>query len=174
VDKIIDAVLGIGIVVGIIWLGEWYNNRRLSRMWGHNAGRHCARCGGTGYLPQFKHVQNGICFRCHGAASNGSISLESVEKRDRLSKEALLRQVEEKELRSAYLMERRDYYRTLKEEKLFDIWSGRHESALEEDEIELLRKLLRELKGISSVSAPTIAVCADCGMVGDNCSCRER
>lgn len=27
----------------------------------------CARCGGTGYFPEYRHVQNGICFRCHGA-----------------------------------------------------------------------------------------------------------
>ena len=26
----------------------------------------CSRCGGAGWLPQFKHVQRGICFRCHG------------------------------------------------------------------------------------------------------------
>jgi hypothetical protein len=26
----------------------------------------CQRCNGTGYLPQFKHVEDGICFLCHG------------------------------------------------------------------------------------------------------------
>lgn len=26
----------------------------------------CSRCGGAGYLYQYRHVQNGICFRCHG------------------------------------------------------------------------------------------------------------
>jgi hypothetical protein len=26
----------------------------------------CTRCNGTGYLPQFKHVEDGICFLCHG------------------------------------------------------------------------------------------------------------
>jgi hypothetical protein len=26
----------------------------------------CPRCSGTGYLPQFRHVENGICFLCHG------------------------------------------------------------------------------------------------------------
>lgn len=26
----------------------------------------CDRCGGTGFLPQYNHVQNGICFKCHG------------------------------------------------------------------------------------------------------------
>ena len=26
----------------------------------------CSRCGGAGWFPEFKHVKNGICFRCHG------------------------------------------------------------------------------------------------------------
>ena len=26
----------------------------------------CHRCNGTGYFPQYKYVENGICFRCHG------------------------------------------------------------------------------------------------------------
>ena len=27
----------------------------------------CRRCNGTGYLPEFNYVKNGICFRCRGA-----------------------------------------------------------------------------------------------------------
>ena len=27
----------------------------------------CTRCGGIGYFREYKHIQNGICFRCHGA-----------------------------------------------------------------------------------------------------------
>lgn len=26
----------------------------------------CDRCGGEGYLPQYKHVEGGICFKCYG------------------------------------------------------------------------------------------------------------
>jgi DnaJ-class molecular chaperone len=26
----------------------------------------CPRCNGSGYLPQYGHVENGICFRCRG------------------------------------------------------------------------------------------------------------
>ena len=26
----------------------------------------CHRCNGTGYFPQYRYVENGICFRCHG------------------------------------------------------------------------------------------------------------
>lgn len=26
----------------------------------------CDRCGGSGYLPQYKHVEHGVCFKCSG------------------------------------------------------------------------------------------------------------
>lgn len=26
----------------------------------------CDRCGGSGYIPEYKHVENGICFKCWG------------------------------------------------------------------------------------------------------------
>lgn len=26
----------------------------------------CGRCGGSGYLPQYSHVEHGICFKCYG------------------------------------------------------------------------------------------------------------
>ena len=27
----------------------------------------CCRCNGTGYIAQYKHVEDGLCFRCYGA-----------------------------------------------------------------------------------------------------------
>lgn len=27
----------------------------------------CSNCKGVGYIPHFKHVEDGICFTCHGA-----------------------------------------------------------------------------------------------------------
>ena len=35
----------------------------------------CSRCGGAGWFPQYKHVQNGICFRCHGAKYDEQIDV---------------------------------------------------------------------------------------------------
>lgn len=26
----------------------------------------CSRCGGAGYFPEFRHIEEGLCFRCHG------------------------------------------------------------------------------------------------------------
>ena len=35
----------------------------------------CTRCGGMGYFREYKHIQNGICFRCHGARYDEYITL---------------------------------------------------------------------------------------------------
>ena len=35
----------------------------------------CDRCNGTGYLPQYRHVENGICFKCWGEG----VVLDSLE-----------------------------------------------------------------------------------------------
>lgn len=32
-----------------------------------NYGKRCIRCGGSGYLPQYRHVEGGTCFRCGGS-----------------------------------------------------------------------------------------------------------
>lgn len=38
----------------------------------------CPRCYGSGYLPQFKHVENGICFLCFGEVINKSVFSERL------------------------------------------------------------------------------------------------
>lgn len=38
-----------------------------------NQNTYCDRCSGMGYLPQFSHVQEGICFKCHGDCITRSI-----------------------------------------------------------------------------------------------------
>ena len=35
----------------------------------------CRRCGGAGLFPEFKHVDGGVCFRCHGAMYDELISV---------------------------------------------------------------------------------------------------
>ena len=35
----------------------------------------CHRCGGAGWFPEYKHVQGGICFRCHGQRYEEHIEL---------------------------------------------------------------------------------------------------
>lgn len=37
----------------------------------------CTRCNGTGFLKQFLHVENGICFRCLGTKFEETISQNS-------------------------------------------------------------------------------------------------
>lgn len=30
----------------------------------------CGKCGGSGYIPSYSHIQNGICFKCEGEGIN--------------------------------------------------------------------------------------------------------
>jgi hypothetical protein len=38
----------------------------------------CKRCGGSGYLPQYDYIQDGICFRCRGTGKELAIPLTPV------------------------------------------------------------------------------------------------
>lgn len=42
----------------------------------------CLRCGGTGYFAEYRHIQNGICFRCHGARYEEFINVYEKYARD--------------------------------------------------------------------------------------------
>lgn len=33
----------------------------------------CPRCGGTGYIARYRHIQRGICFRCRGTGRVGTL-----------------------------------------------------------------------------------------------------
>lgn len=39
----------------------------------------CVRCNGMGYFPEYKRIQNGICFRCHGARYEELIESEKFD-----------------------------------------------------------------------------------------------
>lgn len=39
----------------------------------------CPRCSGRGYLPQYKHVQGGVCFRCGGDGEHNSYQEENFD-----------------------------------------------------------------------------------------------
>lgn len=45
-----------------------------------NVSIYCGRCNGSGYLPQYKHVQNGVCFACEGACINKTLFSKALEK----------------------------------------------------------------------------------------------
>lgn len=38
----------------------------------------CTRCNGVGYFPEYRNVQNGICFRCRGARYEEMITYEDL------------------------------------------------------------------------------------------------
>jgi len=36
----------------------------------------CLRCGGKGFIPEYKHIDNGICFRCRNLSAE-DVTLEN-------------------------------------------------------------------------------------------------
>lgn len=40
----------------------------------------CRRCKGTGFIPQFSHFYNGVCFNCRGVGVDYSLVLKTVDK----------------------------------------------------------------------------------------------
>lgn len=42
----------------------------------------CSDCNGSGYLPQYKHIQDGLCFNCGGFGLDEEISNEQQETPD--------------------------------------------------------------------------------------------
>lgn len=40
----------------------------------------CNRCGGTGYLREFRHVQGGVCFKCGGRGSTKAYFISPTSK----------------------------------------------------------------------------------------------
>jgi hypothetical protein len=55
-----------------------YENHKLTEANNFNEILFCSRCNGTGYLPQFNHVQYGICFKCQGGSINSSIFIRRL------------------------------------------------------------------------------------------------
>lgn len=48
----------------------------------------CPRCGGTGYIPVFRHINDGICFLCGGT---GKVALSKLRQLSSQSDDAKLR-----------------------------------------------------------------------------------
>jgi len=42
----------------------------------------CSRCGGSGYIHKWRHIEGGICFKCRG---NGYMDYSTFDKNQRLS-----------------------------------------------------------------------------------------
>lgn len=40
-----------------------------------HANQHCDRCGGTGYIGNFKHVESGRCFKCYPDEQWGKLAI---------------------------------------------------------------------------------------------------
>ena len=76
--------------------------------------------------------------------------------------------------RERHLDERKLFYSTLNDAALEAEWSAREKHNLESDEVDVLRVLLRDRKGIVGLGyGHGQRVCRQCGMVESNCTCER-
>ena len=39
----------------------------------------CSRCGGSGYIPKWSHIANGVCFKCGGSNTTRTLTTSQYE-----------------------------------------------------------------------------------------------
>lgn len=105
--------------------------------------RPCPRCGGSGYIPEFQHVQDGICFLCWGYSPYGRYG--TPEYRTRRFEAAVKARDKSPEPRPQYLEKRTRYYEQLSPDHLQGILDNLSESELQDDEIAVI-KMVRKNK----------------------------
>ena len=79
----------------------------------------CPRCNGTGYLPQYKHVEDGICFLCDGNVLSGTIFSDRL-KAIKYNKEKYDIKGEKDSLENFMKSISVEYFSTQINQKLFD------------------------------------------------------
>lgn len=105
---------------------------------------------------------------------------EEEEKKEReraIKNESLLKEKKkaevQKEKRAPYLKERKEYFEELPMHSLMDLWSSKEVYGLEDDEINVLKSVIRDLKGINEKSIAEIKPCPNCLMDMNNCACER-
>lgn len=68
------------------------------------------------------------------------------------------------------LEKQRDYYATLSDEELDDIWATRAKRNFSEDEENMLRYIIRGRKGFKTVETH-VPMCKRCNLPVNNCAC---
>jgi hypothetical protein len=64
----------------------------------------------------------------------------------------------------------RDFFESLSESELDQLWANRAEQGIEGAEEQLLRFVLRERKGFKPVER-FVSICQRCNLPADNCAC---
>jgi len=161
-DDLLELLIISSVVFGPVIFGaisHWHRVRNAP----------CGRCKGTGYLPQYKHIHNGVCFRCSPPPS----MLVSPQERLEKQKAAIQKEIEAQKAEAKFLAEEEEFYRSHSKAELMEMWESRGDLNLTDGELAILRKVVREAMGITPAPTISLKVCGDCGMVGSNCSCRR-
>ena len=99
----------------------------------------CYGCDGSGYIPEFSNVSDGICFVCSGHSKYGNYgSLRRREEAVKSRNEHLLVH------RSKYLEERARYYELLSAYHLEGILGRGSKIGIQDDEIAIIKMVLNK------------------------------
>lgn len=98
---------------------------------------------------------------------------EREQKQRELEQKRIQAETEERAKRKPYLDDREKYFKSLTDKELDNIWAAREVSDMEEDEIFVLRTVVRDRKGIKPVSdvRANMNFCPRCSFPVDNCTC---
>ena len=98
---------------------------------------------------------------------------EREQKQRDLEQKRIQAEAEERAKRKAYLDDREKHFKLLTDKELDDIWATRQDSDMEDDEIFVLRSVVRDRKGIKPIPdvRANMNFCPRCSLPVDNCTC---
>lgn len=100
---------------------------------------------------------------------------EREQKQRELEQKRIQAEAEERAKRKSYLDGREKHFKSLTDKKLDELWGTREDSDMEEDEIFVLRSVVRAMKGIEPISnvRANMNFCPRCSFPVDNCTCEK-
>jgi hypothetical protein len=101
----------------------------------------CPKCDGTGFIPQFSHYAQGVCFDCMGIGVVGNLSVKDIRKQEEIEAKKRQEEKEQKEYKRSIVLNQ-IIWRPIKE----DVNSKRVVSILNRfNTKEIKEKLINEL-----------------------------
>ena len=98
---------------------------------------------------------------------------EKKQKRREDEQRIIRAEAEERAKRKPYLDDREKYFNSLTDKGLDDLWANREDSDMEQDEIFILRGVIRDRKGINTIPdvRANMNFCPRCSLQVGNCTC---
>lgn len=127
------------------------------------------------YSDQTRNYDNWLPSRKRFDTSFGNAEDIERKARDIEDKKRAIRKADDldRKERQPFLDSRKKHYQGLSDQELEELWFKRSKLKIEEDELLILRNVIRERKGISTApdAKNTLVVCSHCLSPKDSCTC---